>query len=51
MSLGLLVYAGDVAKEGVSALLGEVSIVGKTCLTRDISVHDFMELRTPRIRL
>ena len=43
MSLGLWVHAGDVAKEGVPALLDEVSDVGKACTTSDISVLDFME--------
>ena len=43
MSLGLFVHADDVAKEGVPALLDEVSNVGKACTTSDISVLDFME--------
>ena len=43
MSWGLWVHAGDVAKEGVPALLDEVSNVGKACTTSDIIVLDFME--------
>ena len=43
MRWGLLVHAGDVAKEGVPALLDEVSNVGKACTTSDISVLVFME--------
>ena len=44
MSLSLWVHAGDVAKEGVPALLDEVANVGKACTTSDISVLiDFME--------
>ena len=44
MSWGLWVHAGDVAKEGVPALLDEVSnVVIKACKTIDISVLDFME--------
>ena len=38
MSWGVWVLAGDVAKEGVPALLDEVSNVGKACATSDISV-------------
>ena len=44
MSWGLWVHAGDVAKEGVPALLDEVANVGKECTTSDISILDFMEL-------
>ena len=43
MSWGLWVHAGDVAKEGVTALLDEVSNVGKACTTSDISDLDFMK--------
>ena len=43
MSWGLWVHAGDVAKEGVPALLDEVANVGKACTTSDINVLDFME--------
>ena len=43
MSWGLWVHAGDVAKEGVPALLYEVSNVGKACMTSDINLLDFME--------
>ena len=43
MSWGLWIHAGDVAKEGVPALLDEVSKVGKACATCDISILDFME--------
>ena len=43
MSWGFWVHAGDVAKEGVSALLDEVANVGKACLRSDVSVHDFLE--------
>ena len=43
MSWGLWVLAGDVTKDGVPALLDEVSNVGKACTTSDISVLGFME--------
>jgi predicted secreted protein len=43
MSWGLWVHAGDVAKEGVPALLDEVSNVREACTTSDINVLDFME--------
>ena len=43
MSWSLWVHAGDVAQEGVPALLDEVANVGKACTTSDISVLDFME--------
>ena len=43
MSWGLWVHVGDVAKEGVPALLGEVANVGKDCTTNHISVLDFTE--------
>jgi len=43
MSWGLWVHAGDVAKEGVPALLDEVSNVREACKTSDINVLDFME--------
>ena len=43
MSWGLWVHVGDVAKEGVPALLYEVSNVGKACMTSDINVLDFKE--------
>ena len=42
MRWGLRVHAGDVAKEGVPALLYEVANVGKACVS-DISVLAFME--------
>ena len=41
MSWSLWVHADDVAKEGVPALLDEVSNVA--CTTSDINVLDFME--------
>ena len=43
MSWGLWVHAGDVAKEGVPALLDEVANVGKACMTSDIddTIHLF----------
>ena len=43
MSWGLWVHAGDVAKEGVPALLDEVSNVGKACTTSDVNVLDFTQ--------
>ena len=43
MSWGLWVDAGDVAKEGMPALLDEVANVEKACTTSDITVLDFME--------
>ena len=43
MSWGLWVHAGDVAKEGVPALLYEVSNVGKACTMGDIIVLDVMK--------
>ena len=39
MSWGLWVHAGDVVKEGVPALLDEVSNVGKACTTSNINVQ------------
>ena len=42
MSWGLWVHAGDVAKEGVPALLDEVADVGKACMTSDIIVVDLI---------
>ena len=44
MTWGFWVHADDVAKEGVPALLDEVSNVGKVCTTSDINVLDLMEL-------
>ena len=44
MSWDMWVHAGDVAKEGVPALLDEDANVGKACTTSDISILDFMEL-------
>ena len=44
MSWVLWLHAGDVAKEGVPALLDEVSNVREACTTSDINVLDFMEL-------
>ena len=43
MSWGLWIHAGDVAKEGVPALLDEVSNVGKACTMSEINVFNFME--------
>ena len=43
MSWGLWIHAGDVAKEGVPALLDEVSYVGKACTMSEINVFNFME--------
>ena len=42
MSWGLWVHAGYVTKEGVPALLDEVTNVGKACTTNDINVLDFL---------
>ena len=47
MSWGLWVHAGDVAKEGVPALLNEVCNVEKACTRNDISVFDFIEPAHP----
>ena len=44
MSWGLWVHAGDVAKEGVPALLDEVSNVGKTCMTSDTTFKPYIYL-------
>ena len=43
MSWGLWVHAGDVAKEGMPALLDEAANVEKAYTTSDITVLDFME--------